>query len=131
MHHLQSELSESSFCRVPEFDINGASDVVDIWLGERGRQLTAHQKEKLLEAFQKCPLPLFLKMSAEKAFQWTSFEDKANIVFETSVKEAIHALFASLEKKHGRLFVSHTLGYITAGTCIYCFPGKETWEVIC
>ena len=24
--------------------------------------------------------------------------------------------FASLEKKHGRLFVSHTLGYITAGT---------------
>ncbi|KAK3095848.1 hypothetical protein FSP39_019955 [Pinctada imbricata] len=110
---LKAELPEQSFVNVPDFSLDGAIEIIDHWSKDRKRQLTQLQKAKLIDAFKSFSLPLFLKLSAEKAFQWRSFRPENNILFETNIKEAIHALFGRIEKRHGRTLVSHALGYIT------------------
>ena len=84
-------------------------------LKSRGRTLTGDQVNIVTEAFTKCPQPLFLKLLFEEFVTWSSFKKMDEIKLPGSVVEAILSLFQDLEDRHGRLFVAHALGYLTAG----------------
>ncbi|KAK3095279.1 hypothetical protein FSP39_012657 [Pinctada imbricata] len=111
---LKEELSAASFVDVPDFSVDEANKIIDHWSKDRNRQLTKLQKSILIGAFKNCTLPLFLKLSAEKAFNWRSFEEENHLVLENSLRMAINTQFEQLERKHGQTFISHTLGYVTA-----------------
>ena len=67
-----------------------------------------------MEAFQKCPLPLYLKLAFDEALRWRSYTPDSDIHLEQNVREIIDDLFERLERRHGKTLVSHALAYITA-----------------
>ena len=67
-----------------------------------------------MDAFQKCPLPLYLKLAFDEALRWKSYTPDSDIHLEQNVREIIDDFFERLERRHGKLLVSHALAYITA-----------------
>jgi len=67
-----------------------------------------------MNAFDQTPLPLFLKLSFDQATRWKSYQHIDSISLEKNVKDSINRLFTDLERMHGKLLVSHSLGLITA-----------------
>lgn len=98
--------------KLPDADVRS---IVDSWLKGKRRTLTAYQRDLLMKSFDQCPLPLNLKLSFDEACRWTSFATKDSTRLQTTIRASIDRLFFRLERKHGELFVSKTLGYITAG----------------
>lgn len=75
----------------------------------------------VLKAFEKCPLPLYLKMSLDEACRWNSFSPESETVLENTIRKSIDALFQRLEKSHGYLMMSRSMGYLTTGQQIALF----------
>lgn len=92
--------------------------ILDYWLHRKERKLTTEQKDLLLNYYDQCPLPLYLNLCFLEASKWTSYMDMSNLQLYKTVREAINGLFAKLERSHGQIFVSKTLGYLTAGMFI-------------
>ena len=67
-----------------------------------------------MAAFQKCPLPLYLKLAFDEALRWKSYTPESDICLEQNVREIIDDMFQRLERRHGKILVSHALAYITA-----------------
>lgn len=65
-------------------------------------------------AFQKCPLPLYLKLAFDESLRWKSYTPESDICLEQNVREIIDDMFQRLERRHGKILVSHALAYITA-----------------
>ncbi|XP_061173439.1 uncharacterized protein LOC133182609 [Saccostrea echinata] len=97
--------------KLPEVDVKS---IVDSWLKGKQRTLTKLQRDLLLQSFDQCPLPLNLKLSFDEACRWTSSATKDSTRLQTTIRDSINRLFFRLERIHGELFVSRTLGYITA-----------------
>jgi hypothetical protein len=95
--------------------VTDLSEIIDKWLVLKQRQLTPEQKKIVTTMCSKCPLPLYLKLSFDKASVWTSCLTKAVTVLEPTVRQSIDGLFQRLEKLHGQMFVSRALGYLTLG----------------
>lgn len=88
---------------------------MDHWLKRKERCLTQKQLDIVLKAFEKCPLPLYLKMSLDEACRWNSFSPESDTVLENTIRKSIDALFQRLEKSHGYLMMSRSMGYLTTG----------------
>lgn len=101
--------------KLPEVDVK---NIIDSWFKEKHRTLTSYQMDLLTRSFDQCPLPLNLKLSFDEACRWTSFAAQDSTRLQTTIRASINRLFFRLERKHGELFVSKTLGYITAGVFI-------------
>lgn len=56
--------------------------------------------------------PLYIQLVANIACTWNSFYEVTKI--EESVGDIVEAIFTKLEENVGRMFVSHSLAYITA-----------------
>ena len=97
------------------------SIILDHWLKKKERKLTPTQRDLLLNAYDQCPLPLYLNLSFLEASQWTSYLDVSNIQLYKTIREAINGLFAKMELLHGEIFVSKTLGYLTTGSLYIIF----------
>lgn len=98
--------------KLPEGDVKS---IIDSWFKEKHRTLTTYQMDLLIRSFDQCPLPLNLKLSFDEACRWTSFAAQDTTRLQTTIRASINRLFFRLERQHGELFVSRTLGYITAG----------------
>ncbi|XP_077984721.1 NACHT domain- and WD repeat-containing protein 1-like [Glandiceps talaboti] len=125
---LRANLKDDrSFLQVPRMKDSDVKVILEKWLAIRNRTLTSKQMEVLIGAFQKCPLPLFLKISFDGACQWTSYTNPEDTIFynaiynsdqdkgdNSPVRRVIAALFETIERNHGELLVSRALAYITA-----------------
>lgn len=111
----QGFLSPENLFSIPKLPTQDASGIVDHLLKRKDRCLTKRQREIILRAFEKCPLPLFLKMSLDEACRWNSFSPESETVLEKTIRESIDALFKRLEKSHGVLMMSRSMGYLTVG----------------
>ena len=78
------------------------------------RTLTTAQKEKVLGAFQECPLPLYLKLSFDEACRWSSFTPANETKLASGVKNVINDFLDQVERRHGKILVNQALAYITA-----------------
>ncbi|KAJ7375746.1 NACHT and WD repeat domain-containing protein 2 [Desmophyllum pertusum] len=104
---LRTILPEECFMEVPKIPLYEADVILDNWL----RQLI---KTYVMEAFQKCPLPLYLKLAFDEALRWKSYTPDSDLNLEPTIREIIDDLFDRVERRHGRILVSHALAYITA-----------------
>ncbi|XP_041349254.1 NACHT domain- and WD repeat-containing protein 1-like [Gigantopelta aegis] len=106
-------IPDEYFLDIPKLPDNEVSGILDKWLETNGRKLTDFQRRKVMTAFQKCSLPLFLKLSFDQACRWTSYAPPDQTILQTTVRGSIDALLARIEQLHGKLFVSHALAYLT------------------
>nr|XP_006817837.1 PREDICTED: NACHT and WD repeat domain-containing protein 1-like [Saccoglossus kowalevskii] len=114
---LKRSVSESN-CYLEMEPLTGemGREILDAWLESRQRTITETQREAILTALMGCPQPLFLKIVFDNLVHWKSYTPPENITVARDVREAIEFLFEALEKKHGKVFVSHALGYISAAS---------------
>lgn len=67
-----------------------------------------------MNAFQQCPLPLFLKLLFDQTLKWKSYTPtNIHTSLQNNIKDSINKLFSDLERLHGTFLVSHALGLIT------------------
>lgn len=104
---------KTNFLSVPVLPDSDVTVIVDKWLLSRQRALTSSQRTKLLASFQRCPLPLFLKLSFDEASLWKSYSPESITVLQTTVRESILHMFTKIETLHGNTLVSRALGYLT------------------
>ncbi|KAL3870806.1 hypothetical protein ACJMK2_038846 [Sinanodonta woodiana] len=105
--------NKDNFLEVTPIPNGEVMTVIENWLQARKRTLTAKQMDCVSKAYEKCSLPLFLKLSFEEAIRWNSFSNEKETILEDTVKGSINALFKKLEDKHRRMLVSRALGYLT------------------
>ena len=91
--------------------------VLDLWLERTARTLQPAQRDEVLGRFAAHGLPLYLRLAFEEARWWHSYSEPARTVLRDSIADLItDNLFArlALPANHGRLLVSHALGYLAA-----------------
>ncbi|XP_028397582.1 NACHT domain- and WD repeat-containing protein 1-like [Dendronephthya gigantea] len=111
---LKMHFPANVFKGVPKMNKEEAGGILDKWLGDAKRSLTSQQRQTVLDTFNKCPLPLFLKLSFDEACRWKSYTPEGETKLPSTIREIIHSLFDRLERIHGKMLVSHALAYISA-----------------
>lgn len=108
-------LPDDAFIEVPQLPENTANTILNAWLSDAKRQLTEVQNAAVMDVFQQCALPLFLKLSFDQAVKWKSYAplDVTTATLQSNIKDSINKLFSDLERLHGKVLVSHALGLIT------------------
>ena len=94
--------------------VETAKEILNSWLNSSGRVLRQEQENIVLEAFQQCPLPLYLKLSFDEACRWNSYTPTNETQLSPSIKGIINDLLDRVERLHGKVLVSQALAYITA-----------------
>ena len=79
-----------------------------------GRKLTTNQRKIVLDSFEQCSLPLYLKLSFDQSLRWQSYFPENKTVLPLSIKSIINGLFTTIERLHGECLVRKSLGYLTA-----------------
>ena len=67
-----------------------------------------------MKACEKCLLPLYAKVALDEAKWWKSHTVISDDHLGATVHDIISELFERVEKYHGKVLVSHALGYVTA-----------------
>ncbi|XP_021368055.1 uncharacterized protein LOC110459901 isoform X1 [Mizuhopecten yessoensis] len=114
--NLRKSIPETSeaYIEIPELPEQDAITILEHWLHKNDKTFTGEQFECLVDAFKKCPMPLFLKIAFQDALSWTSLTALDQIKFGDNVKKQASFKFGKLETKHGEPLVRRALGYITA-----------------
>ncbi|XP_070558651.1 NACHT domain- and WD repeat-containing protein 1-like isoform X2 [Ptychodera flava] len=112
---LQGMIKEESlFVPVPQLAQDDAHDILQEWFKSAKRTLTTQQMDILTRGFEKCPLPLYLKLCFDEACRWRSFTPQDETNLEDTVRGVINCLFARIEREMGKVLVQRALGYLTA-----------------
>jgi hypothetical protein len=95
--------------------VEDGKNILAEWLSGVNRQLQQEQEKHLLDKFQQCGLPLYLKLAFEEARLWKSYDALPEL--SGDIPGILRDLFTrlSLESNHGGMLVSRSLGYIAAG----------------
>ena len=112
--YLQEVLPEESFVDVPELTTDDIETILQELFTQTKRTLQPGQWEVLTSACQQCPLPLYAKIAFDEASSWKSHVSVNENALGDTVTTLISTLFDKVEKYHGKVLVSHALGYITA-----------------
>ena len=94
LRNTMSSSSSDNFLAVPDLDTSDITGILDKWMKTAKRKLTADQKALVLTSFDKCPLPLFLKLSFDEACRWSSYLSIEDTVLQSTVRGAINTLFS-------------------------------------
>jgi WD40 repeat protein len=89
---------------------------LDEWLGEARRTLRPWQRATVLAHFERCGLPLYLKLAAEESKLWKSYAPQDACTLGEGVAGVIDTLFDRLASNanHGPVLVERSLGYLAA-----------------
>ncbi|XP_067654406.1 uncharacterized protein [Haliotis asinina] len=105
---------EDCFLEIGNLPTGDAIAILEYWLNEGNRNLTEHQMDVVMDAFEKAPTPLFLKMAYKESQTWTSYMLSEMVKIPETVKKIATIKFGRLERDHGEALVKRALGYITA-----------------
>ena len=83
-------------------------------LEEAGRTLTGEQRRAVLDAFETCGLPLWLKLAADRASRWRSFDPVDPLPGEVSALIEAWLEELSRPERHGRFLVERALTLVAA-----------------
>ena len=110
--------------------VQDAEEAVGVWLDEVGRKVQDGQREKVLSYCKRCGLPLYLKLVFEEVRRWRSFDVLEACELGEGLAGIIDVLLRRLSSgaDHGRVLVSHSLGYLAAGR--YGLTEDELLEVL-
>ena len=79
-----------------------------------GKCISSEQQQIVQKAFQSCGLPLYVKLLYRDIKDWKSYSEINPNSIARSVKEYINSMFDKLEQSFGKVFVSHSMAYLTA-----------------
>ncbi|XP_069820529.1 NACHT domain- and WD repeat-containing protein 1 [Dendropsophus ebraccatus] len=105
---------KTSYLEVQSLSDEQGSQMIEMLMSSAGRTLTHEQQKIVLDSFRKCGQPLLLKLAFDEARRWSSYTPTSEILIATNTKEAVHQLYQRLENIHGKILISHALGYIVA-----------------
>jgi WD40 repeat protein len=90
--------------------------VLDRWLGHAHRRLQPAQRRYVLDRFQDCPHPLFLRLAFEEAKRWKSYTPECEIQLNRDAPGLVRGMLDRLsgESQHGEVLVKRSLGYLAA-----------------
>ncbi|HEX9037430.1 MAG TPA: AAA family ATPase [Ktedonobacterales bacterium] len=113
---LRASLPLGALLTVQPLAVQQGEELFSQWLGEHGRELTSDQRATVTAYFAAHPNPLGLRVIAEMARRWRSW-DTATPTLAPTVPGLITQLLEDLEKpaRHGEPLVKHSLGLIAAG----------------
>jgi len=93
-------------------DLGGV--VLKTWLQTAGRTLSAPQWKVAHDALSKCSLPLYIKLVYDEVARWRSYSHPRTTTLAFNIPNSIIKLLDRVEAQHGKILVSHALGYLTA-----------------
>lgn len=111
---LRAHLKSSEFIEVKPLSLTEGPKILEKMLEAKHRRVTESQKALIMEAFKKCPLPLFLRLVVDIVERWRSYDTVDSSALASDMQGLITMLFDRLESRYGEMFVQHALGYITA-----------------
>lgn len=113
---LFQAVQQCAIVEITEMPHSEAATAIEYWLKEAHRTLQVDQLERVLAAFSRCGLPLYLKLGFEEARGWTSWQPLDQCTLGDGIEKIVDALFSrlSLDANHGALLVSRSLGYLAA-----------------
>ena len=111
---LKSHLPERNFMHVPHMTTEEQEEAMEMILENNNRVVTDAQKKILVDAFVQNPLPLYLKMAADVATKWHSYDEISPDMLASNMAGLVTQLFEKLEARYGVTLVHHALAYITA-----------------
>ena len=95
--------------------------LLDLWLKEAHRTLKPEQRADILDKYQGCGLPLYLKLAFEETRLWKSYDSLPKGADDVpglgeDIPGVIRDLFwrLSQESNHGERLVERSLGYLAA-----------------
>ncbi|KAK6972688.1 NACHT domain- and WD repeat-containing protein 1-like isoform x3 [Biomphalaria glabrata] len=106
--------SVQNFLDVGQLTEPDALPLLRYWFESSGRTVTDEQFQVLVNAFRKCPYPLFLKVAFTDVLTWSSYMKPEWAKLGETVKKLATLRFGRLERDHGEPLVRRALGYITA-----------------
>jgi WD40 repeat protein len=111
-----SAIHECEFCEIEALHVANADEALEHWLSKANRTLTKEQRQHLLDAFNSCGLPLYLKLAFEEARNWPSWSPLVECKIGQGIEGVIDTLLDRLvlDTNHGKLQVSRGLGYLAA-----------------
>ena len=128
-------LPEENLVELRPLPATEAERLLGLWLEEADRTLTSEQWREVLEKFagsvsSAAPegSPLYLKLAFEEARLWRSYSPAVEL--GDGVRGLIENLFARLEREHGRMLVSHSLGYLAATRQMIGLAEDELIEIL-
>lgn len=104
---------ESCYIRIDTLSKKSAVHILNKYGEMNNRTFTGFQVGKILQVFENCQEPMYLKLIYELVKDWKSFTDVSQLKFGKNCKEVIEQLFNKLENQHGRTLV-YALKYLTA-----------------
>ena len=115
---LRAKLPEASLVEVEPMSLDDGHALLDAWLSDAGRTLTAEQRAEILGKFEAEGLPLYLKLAFEEARRWKSYAAAAETTLSAAgiagiIRDDLFARLAAPEN-HGALLVSRSLAYLGA-----------------
>ena len=113
LNALKAHLPQDQLIQVPNMTSADGPLLLDQMLAAQGRKVTPDQRKILLDAFAKCPLPLFFRLAVDIAIKWHSYDEIAKDEIADDMPGLITTLFEQLESRFGAMFVQHALAYIT------------------
>jgi hypothetical protein len=111
---LKSKLYASKLVELEPMPVGDGRVLLDLWLKDAGRTLQKTQRNMVLNGFESCRLPLYLRLAFEEAHKWKSYDIPATL--SEDIPGIIRNLFARLflEANHGKLLVARSLSYLAA-----------------
>ena len=110
---LKRSVPVNNMVEVKQLDMKEGPAIFDKMLSLDKRKVTDQQRNVILKAFSTCPLPLFLRLSADIALRWHSYDEVSHEDIAVDMPGLITKLFERLESRYGEMFVHHALSYIT------------------
>ncbi|XP_048730738.1 uncharacterized protein LOC125647914 isoform X3 [Ostrea edulis] len=99
---------------IPSMPQEDAESILEYWLQQDHRVLIRSQFDVIINAFNKCAFPLYLKLAFMESKLWSSFTDIEHCKLSENIIKLAALKFGKLETKHGEPLVRRALGYITA-----------------
>ena len=109
-------LNAAKRLEVDPFSPAEANGALDVWLAEARRTLQPDQRRKVIDEFNACRFPLYLRLAFEEARHWRSYDDPDECSLGAGLAGVTDQLFERLsdDSHHGRVLVTHTLNYLAA-----------------
>ncbi len=122
---LKRNLPPTNRLSLDDMSVEEAHRLLGNWFDDVGRTLQGRgetparsgaQWKYVLDRFQQCPRPFYLKLAFEEARRWRSFDALPKTQLDSDIQGLIAQLFAELSTpdRHGETVLAASLGYLMA-----------------
>ena len=118
---LRKKIPDENRLELLSMPLEEGAALFDLWMDGAGRTLRPDQRGDILGKYERCGLPLYLKLAFEEARRWRSYDGLPkgadNIPgLGEDIPDILRDLFwrLSQESNHGKLLVGRSLGYLAA-----------------